>query len=74
MTLLKGKHPIVKGHLAIVNQNRIVEKTLSKNSKKVVKEREISSGILKTTTIEHTWIQRDSNFVSLRGLESHLNL
>ena len=37
----------MKGHLATVNQNRIVEKTLSKNSKKVVKEREIAPSILK---------------------------
>ena len=35
----------MKGHLTIVNQNRIIEKTLSKNSKKVVKEREILPGV-----------------------------
>ena len=64
----------MEGHSETVNQNRIVEKSLSKNSKKVVKEREISPGISKTATIEHTWIQKDSNFASLRGLESHLSL
>ena len=37
----------MKGHSATVNQNRIVEKTLLNSSKIVVKEREISSGILK---------------------------
>ena len=45
-----------KRHSATVNQNRIAMKTLLKNSKKVVKEREISLGILKTAIIEHTWI------------------
>ena len=44
----------MKGHLATVNQNRIIEKILLKISKKVVKEREISPGILKTAIIEHT--------------------
>ena len=43
----KGKHPTVKGHSTTMNQNRIIEKTPSKSSKKVVKEREISPGILK---------------------------
>ena len=28
----------------------------------------------KTTTIKHTWIQKDSNFASLKGLENHLSL
>ena len=45
----RGKQPTVKGHLATVNQYRIIEKTLSKNLKKVVKEREISPGILKNS-------------------------
>ena len=27
-----------------------------------------------TATREHTWIQRDSNFASHRGLKSHLSL
>ena len=35
----------MEGHSETVNQNRIVEKTLSKNSKKVVKEREILPGV-----------------------------
>jgi len=64
----------MKGHSSTKNQNKIVEKTLSKNSKKVVKEREISSGILKTAIVKYTWIQRNSNFTSLKGLESHLSL
>ena len=43
----KGKQPTVEGHSAIMNQNIIIEKTLLKNSRKVVKEREILSGIPK---------------------------
>ena len=31
-------------------------------------------GSLVGRTIEHTWIQRDSNFASFRGLDSHLSL
>ena len=41
------------------------------------KHREISKpspGILETATIAHTRIQKDSNFASLRGLNSHLSL
>ena len=37
----------MKGNSTTVNQNRIIEKTLSKNSKEVVKEIEISPGIPK---------------------------
>ena len=28
----------------------------------------------KIATIEHIWIQRDSNFASLKGLDSHQSL
>ena len=41
------------------------------------KLREISKpspDILETATITHTQIQKDSNFASLRGLNSHLSL
>ena len=43
-----------------MNQNRIIEKTLSKNSKKVVKEREISIGFVKQplyNILGFKWIQ-----------------
>ena len=60
----------MKGDSAIENHNRIIEKTLSK----LKESREILPGIPKTATIEHTLIQRDSNFASLRGLDSHLSL
>ena len=42
--------------------------------KKPKESSEISLGILEIVTIAHTWIQKDSNFASLRGLDSHLNL
>ena len=41
------------------------------NSEKLVK---LSPDILKTATIAHTRIQKESNFASLRGLNSHLRL
>ena len=52
--------------------NKIIEKVLSRR-----KLREISKlllGIPKTATIAHTRIQKESNFASLRGLNSHLRL
>ena len=55
---------------AIENHNRIVEKTV----KKLKESNEISPGIPETATIAHTWIQKDSNFASLRGLDSHQSL
>ena len=56
---------------AIENYNRIIEKVLLKKLKESSK---LSPGILDTATIEGTWIQKDSNFTSLRGLDSHLSL
>ena len=47
-----------------------IKRTLS-NSKE---NSEISPGILEIATIAHIWIQKDSNFASLRGLDSYLNL
>ena len=48
----------------------MVEKTLTKTQRK----QKTVPGIPEIATIEHTWIQRDSNFASLRGLDSHLSL
>ena len=51
---------------------KIIEKVLSRR-----KLREISKllpGIPKTATIAHTRIKKESNFASLRGLNSHLRL
>ena len=53
------------------HNNRIIEKN---SIKKLKESKEISPGIRETATIAHTWIQNDSNFASLRGLNSHLRL
>ena len=55
-TIKKGTQPTLRG---------IMQKTLSRFKE----SRENSSQYLRTTTIEGTWIQRDSNFASLRGLD-----
>ena len=41
------------------------------NSEKLVK---LLPGILEKTTVAHTRIQKESNFVSLKGLNNHLRL
>ena len=64
----------MKEHLATENQNRIIEKTLVKKLKESSKKESNIVWYPKTATIERTWIQRDSNFTSLRGLESYLSL
>ena len=56
---------------AIENYNRIIEKVLSKELKESSK---LSPSILETVTIARAWIQKDSNFASLRGLDSHLSM
>ena len=56
---------------AIENYNRIIEKVLLKKLKESSK---LSPSILETATIARNWIQKDSNFTSLRGLDSHLSL
>ena len=48
--------------------------SLRKLCRNTQKSSEISPDIPETATMEHTWIQRDSNFTSLRGLDSHLSL
>ena len=69
----REKQPTLKGHSEIVNHNRIIKKTLSKLKESSKRKRNIVR-YPKTTTIEHTWIQKNSNFTSFRGLDSHLSL
>ena len=54
------------------NYNKIIEKVLSRRKLREISK--LSPGIPETATIAHTWIQKDSNFASLRGLNSHLRL
>ena len=48
------------------------EKALSRKKLKEISKP--SPGIPETVIIAHTCIQKDSNFASLRGLNSHLSL
>ena len=73
MTLQKGEVANIKGHDAEEKITTELCRKLCQDSKKE-ESRENNSQYPRTTTIEGTWIQRDSNFASLRGLDSHLIL
>ena len=68
-TIKEGRQPKFKGKK---DHNRIIEENLVKTHKSRKRERHFL--VSQTAIIEHTWIQRDSNFASLRGLNSHLSL
>ena len=61
------------GQSVVVNHNRIIEKNLSKYRKSSKRKRN-TPRYPNTATIEYTRIQKDSNFASLGGLNSHLSL
>ena len=52
--------------------NKIIKKVLSRRKLREISK--LSPGIPETATIAHTQIQKESNFASLRGLNSHLRL
>ena len=54
------------------NHNRIIEKVLSRRKLREISK--LSPGIPEIATIAHTRIKKESNFASLRGLNSHLRL
>ena len=66
---IKGDEAISKNHSTIRNQSK---KILCKTSLKFKKKKKKEENTVKDPEIDtkgYTWIQRDSNFISLRSLQ-----
>ena len=74
MTLWKGEATNNEGSFSNSESKQNHWENFVKKFKESSKRKRNIVWYPKTTTIEHTWIQRDSNFASLRGLENHLSL